>query len=246
MSDKTPSNSSQSRRKSSSRKSLGLASSASKMIRLMIEKEKKRKLNHYRSAKLKRAEVLESRRGIADALAQPVDFEDRDPNITDDNSLVSLDVDSFEENEHMTATPVTNKTASNVRGDFEEAETTIRAEETPAVVETVVVESNKASEMKKPTSELHTSKQQHGIGSRIGSTIASRFNSIKNSIKKMVTNSSRPNVAGGGDDTYTISHAQTKSSVVRSLHEISNFRANKCVPTQSANVCPSLKPREVR
>lgn len=241
MSDKTPSNSSRTRRKSSSRKSLGLASSASKMIRSMIEKEKKRKLNHYRSAKLKRAEVLESRRGIADALAQPVDFQDRDPNITDDNSLISLDVDSFEENEQMTATPKTNKTSSNA----EEAETTIRAEETSAVVETVVVESN-VSEIKKPTSEFYTShKQQHGIGSRIGSTIASRFNSIKNSIKKMVTNSSRPNV-GGGDDTYTISHAQAKSSVVRSLHEISNVRVNKCVPTQPANVCPPPKPREVR
>lgn len=229
MSEKTPSNNRTRRKSSSHRKSLGgtTGGSATKVVRLMIEKDKKRKLNHYQSAKLKRAEKFETHRGISEALAQPIDFE-RDPNITDDfdESLISLDVDSDADN-----------ATKNDGTKFDAGETTLRSEE--AATEAVVEE--------KGTSGEQAPRVVTAIASRIGSSIASRLNLVKNSIRKMVSSTNR----------YTVTNesemSQGKSTVVRSLNESSNVKLNKCVPTRP-NVIPKCtappiqmpKPREVK
>lgn len=218
MSEKTPSNNRTRRKSSSHRKSLGgstTGGSATKVVRLMIEKDKKRKLNHYQSAKLKRAEKFETHRGISEALAQPIDFE-RDPNITDDfdESLISLDVDS----------DVDNAARKNDSTKFDAGETTLRSEE--AASEAVIVVEEKG------TSGEQAPRVVTAIASRIGSSIASRLNLVKNSIRKMVSSTNRYTVTNESEMN------QPKSSVVRSLNESSNVKLNKCVPTR-----PSIIPK---
>lgn len=244
----TPSNNNRTRRKSSSRKSLGgcggannAGGSASKIIRLMIEKEKKRKLNHYRSAKLKRAEVFESRRRcVSDALAEPIDFDrgHEDPNITDDNedSLISLDLDNNDRDTNKTMTIIPVSTPM-----IDEVETTIRVEEEQKEDPVEVGANEKIEEdVYKPTEWQQQVTKASGIGSRI----ASRLYSIKNSIKKMVA-------SGGSTRTYTVNEtmidrveSSKSSSVVRSLNnDSSNTEVKSKLPAQLTDIPP--KPREV-
>jgi hypothetical protein len=179
------------RRKSSSRKSIG--SSASKLVRLMMQKEKQRKLNHYRNVKQKRADAFESRRFTNEAEESEQEKAKTSQNDDiDDNSLISLDMESDD-----------NDTTSN-------NDITIRAAE-PSETNNKVVQSVEVYETSMKSSNSNASSTN--IGSRIGSSIANRFNSIKNSLKKIVSSSNRREIHQlTNEATFA-----TKTNAVRSL-----------------------------
>lgn len=190
----TPSTNRTARRKSSSRKSIG--SSASKLVRLMMQKEKQRKLNHYRNVKQKRADAFESRRFTNEAEESEQDKPKTSQQIEnddiDDNSLISLDMESDD-----------NDTTSN-------NDITIRAAE-PSETNNKVVQSVEVYETSMKSSNSNASSTN--IGSRIGSSIANRFNSIKNSLKKIVSSSNRREIHQlTNEATFA-----TKTNAVRSL-----------------------------
>lgn len=158
-----------------------------------MQKEKQRKLNHYRNVKQKRAEAFESRRFTTEA----EESEQDKPKTTsqnddiDDNSLISLDMESDD-----------NDTTSN-------NDITIRAAEPSEANK--VVQSVEVYETSTKSSNSNASGTN--IGSRIGSSIANRFNSIKNSLKKIVSSSNRREIHQlTNEATFA-----TKTNAVRSL-----------------------------
>lgn len=160
-----------------------------------MQKEKQRKLNHYRNVKQKRADAFESRRFTNEAEESEQDKPKTSGQIEnddiDDNSLISLDMESDD-----------NDTTSN-------NDITIRAaepSETNKVVQSVEVYE---TSMKSSNSNASST----NIGSRIGSSIANRFNSIKNSLKKIVSSSNRREIHQlTNEATFA-----TKTNAVRSL-----------------------------
>lgn len=233
----TPKNRSTRRRSSLLNSSRSKSGSASKMVKTMIRKEEQRKQNHYKTAKIKRAEIFKKTRHIDDD-DEFVDGNYEDLNIDNDSSQNDdVDQTSNEQNLHT----------------IDEQE---NADQTKIVHQLPVAVENKCQDRPRPfvvediTDANSTFRLPVKSSVGFGAKIANKISNIKNTFKSFVNGSGTKSNQSADmvklkKQNLTMTAAATVNrpaqflksakNSTRSLHEMTNSNVSRHLQAQQSS-----------